>query len=113
MVGTTLFATGPYMTLDARTYAYESESLFGGQPYQSYHFHGVTFTFHLWCQITIDTGIVCGNATELDGTSYSYSFTDGPPASGPAPWQAWISSDGFEAVEYQQGGHVRLLVEAP
>ena len=113
IVGTTLFTAGPYMTLNSRTYAYETEYLFGNQSYLSFPFRGVTFTFHLWCQVSGDTGIVCGNATESDGVTYSYSFSDGLPTLGPPPWQTWGSPDDFEAVEYQQGGHARLLVEAP
>ena len=112
VVGTTLFTAGPFITLDSRTYAYETESLFGNQSYLSFPFRGVTFTFHLWCRVSGDAGIVCGNATELDGASYSYSFADGLPTVGPPPWQTWVSPDGFEAVEFQQGGHARLLVES-
>jgi len=111
LVVSTLFAAGLDITLNSRTYAYETQSLFGGPSYQNFSFRGVTFTFHLWCQITADSGIVCGNATEQNGASYSYSFTDGLPTTSPPPWQTWISPDGLEAVEYQQGGNVRLLVE--
>jgi uncharacterized membrane protein YedE/YeeE len=113
LVLTTLAVGEPFITLNSRTYAYETESLFGSQSYLSYQFHGVIFTFHLWCQVTADAGIVCGNATERDGTSYSYSFTDGLPNSGPMPWQTWVSPDELEAVEYHQGGNARLLVAVP
>jgi hypothetical protein len=90
-------------------YDYESQSLFGNQSWLNYSFHGVVFGFHLWCAITVDVGTVCGNATEPSGVSYPYSFQDGLPQTDP-PWQTWVAPDGHEAVQYQEGGHVHLLV---
>jgi hypothetical protein len=103
----------PTMDLSGRAYYVEDEYLFGSQSFLSYGFEGITFTFHLWCLVEADTGVICGNATELDGRSYSYTFEDGLPSFGPPPWQTWISPDGIAAVQYQQGGQARLLVEAP
>ena len=99
------------LVLDGRSYQYETESLFGNRSFLTYQYRGVTFTFHLWCGIAADTGYVCGNATEPGGATFAYSFGDGiPPAFGPPPWQTWIAPTGHEAVQYQDGGHVRLLV---
>jgi len=95
--------------VNGRTFAVQSESLFGSASWLNYTFHGVVFGFHLWCATTPAAGTVCGNATEPDGTSYPYAFADGPPQEHPA-WQTWIAPDGREGVQYLQGGSARLLV---
>jgi hypothetical protein len=95
--------------VNGTTFGVQSEYLFGNASWLHYSFRGVTFVFHLWCSIEADTGIVCGNATEPNGVSYPYSFSDGLPSSNP-PWQTWIAPDGHEGAQYQQGGSARLLV---
>ena len=87
----------------------ESEQLFGSQAYPNYTFHGVTFSFHLWCAAGPAAGVVCGNATEALGAQFPYAFSDGPPSPAPA-WQRWMAPDGHEAVAYLTGGHVVLSV---
>lgn len=97
--------------LNGTTYSYTSESLFGNQSWLNYSYRAVKFGFHLWCQVTVDVGYVCGNATESSGASFHYSFTEGLPVSNqPPPWQTWVAPTGHEAVQYQQGGTARLLV---
>jgi hypothetical protein len=101
-----------YTFLGPRLYSYESESLFGpGTGWENFTFRGVTFGFHLWCAIRIDVGTVCGNATGPNGVAHPYDFADGLPRAGPATWETWVSPDGHEGVEYQDGGQVHLLVE--
>ncbi|HLM91529.1 MAG TPA: hypothetical protein VK424_05710 [Thermoplasmata archaeon] len=103
-------ATSRTELIQGTYYSFESESLFGNASWLNYSFHGVTFGFHLWCAVLADTGRVCGNATEPTGVSYPYSFTDGLPHPGNPSGQTWIAPDQHEAVQYQQGGLVRLLV---
>jgi hypothetical protein len=95
-------------------YSYERESLSGeGNGWLNFTYRGVTFGFHMWCGPPSPGGAtLCGNATGADGVPHPYSFSDGPPTVGPAPWQTWIGPDAHEAVQYQQGGMVRLLVAA-
>ena len=100
-----------YTAIGFRLYTFTSVSLFGGSASPSYTYRGVTFSFHLWCAITPGGGEICGNATEPGGAVYSYSFWDGPPAH-PPPWTTWVSPDGHEAVQYQEGGLAHLLVGA-
>ncbi|MCI4351364.1 MAG: hypothetical protein L3K15_07615 [Thermoplasmata archaeon] len=96
--------------IGAHLYSFESHSLFGSNGgWLSYSYRGVLFTFHLWCLAGPAGGLVCGNATESAGASFAYSFSDGPPAINP-PWQTWVAPDSHEAVQYQQGGLVHLLV---
>jgi hypothetical protein len=77
----------------------------------NYSFQGVTFGFHLWCWIAMDVGYVCGNATEPGGATFHYTFGDGlPPANGSPPWETWIAPSTHEAIQYRDGGSVRLLV---
>jgi hypothetical protein len=95
--------------VDLTVFNYESESLFGSQSWLDYSFHGVVFEFHLWCAIRVVVGTVCGNATEPSGPRSTYSFSDGLPPTN-LPWQIRVAPDGHEAVQYQLGGHVRLLV---
>lgn len=103
--------TSGYTAIGLRLYSFESVSLFGANAgWQSFSYRGVTFGFHLWCQVTPAAGEVCGNATEAGGASYPYSFWDGPPSSSP-PWQTWVSPNGHEAVQYRMGGLAHLLVE--
>jgi hypothetical protein len=98
-----------YTLIGLRLYSFESESLFGSASWLNYSYQGVTFGFHLWCLISSAAGVVCGNATESTGVSYSYSFSDGPPSPNPS-WQTWVAPDGHEAVQYLLGGLVHLLV---
>lgn len=99
------------IVLGGKPYSYLTESLFGSRSWLNYSFGGVSFTFHLWCQIQMDTGYVCGDATEPTGVTYGYSFADGlPSATGAPPWETWIAPDGHEAVQYQDGGTVHLLI---
>lgn len=100
--------TSGYTAIGFRLYAFEGVSLFG-RAWSNYTYRGVTFEFHLWCQITAAAGRICGNATESDGTAHPYSFWDGPPSPSPS-WQTWVSPDGHEAVQYRQGGLAHLLV---
>ena len=95
--------------IGGRSYTSVSHSLFGNESWLNYSFRGVTFGFHLWCDITVDTGYVCGQATEPSGATFSYTFTDGLPEPNP-PWQTWVSPDSYDAVQYQEGGTVHLLV---
>ncbi len=95
-----------YQLVGLRLFSFESQSLFGNS-WTNYTYRGVTFSFHLWCSAGPAAGEVCGNATESDGGSYAYSFEDGITVRG---WQTWVSPDSHEAVQYQQGGLVHLLV---
>jgi hypothetical protein len=99
------------ISINGKTYSFESESLFGNASWLNYSYRGVTFGFHLWCLVTPAAGVVCGNATESTGISYPYSFSDGPPSPNPS-WQTWVAPDGHEAVQYKLGGLVHLLVAA-
>ncbi len=102
-----------YTMVGPRLYSYESEELFGANSgWENYSYRGVTFGFHLWCETTPAAGTLCGNATGSDGVAHSYSFSDGSPQIGPPSWEIWVSPNGHEAVEYQQGGLVHLLVVA-
>ena len=104
-------ASAGNISIDGKNSSFESESLFGNASWLNYSYRGVTFGFHLWRSIGSGAGEVCGNATESTGTSYPYSFSDGPPSPNP-PWQTWVAPDGHEAVQYRQGGLVHLLVAA-
>jgi hypothetical protein len=106
-------SAGPTLELSGRAYYVEDEYLFGSQNFLRFGFEGVLFTFHIWCAVEGDDGFICGNATQLDGISYPYTFVDGLPTEGPPPWQTWFSPDRVAAVQYQDGGQARLLVEAP
>lgn len=113
LLGVYVLVPPGYTTVGIHRYAYESEELFGDTgSWQNYSYRGVTFEFHLWCEVSPGGGTLCGHATEADGTSYAYSFSDGPPVSGEPPWQTWVAPDSHEAVQYQQGGHAHLLVAA-
>jgi len=94
--------------LDDRFYSYENLSIFG-PAWSNYTYRGVTFSFHLWCEITPAAGKLCGNATESNHESYPYAFWDGLPTRNPQ-WQTWVAPDYQEAVQYLQGGTVHLLV---
>ncbi|HZY93006.1 MAG TPA: hypothetical protein VFG07_09600 [Thermoplasmata archaeon] len=95
--------------LGGKSYTFVTHSLFGNESWLNYSFQGVTFGFHLWCNITANTGYVCGHATEPSGATFYYTFVDGLPQANP-PWQTWVSPDSHEAVQYQEGGAVHLLV---
>ncbi len=97
-----------YTVIGSRLYSFESESLFG-PPWSNFTYQGVTFEFHLWCEITSAAGKICGNPTESGGARYSYSFWDGLPSPF-LSWQTWVSPDGHEAVQYREGGLAHLLV---
>jgi hypothetical protein len=101
-----------YTMVGAHLYTYESESLFGtGNGWNNYSYRGVTFGFHNWCGVpSPGGGTICGNATGADQVPHPYAFFDGPPHEGPEPWQTWVAGDAHEAVEYQPGGLVHLLV---
>lgn len=110
MVGTGPAPNGT-ASLNGTSYSVESTELFGeNNGWLNYSFRGDSFDFHLWCEITADTGVVCGNVTEAAGTPYSFQFYDGLPSQDP-PWQVVVSPDRASAVEYQAGGHARLMVE--
>jgi hypothetical protein len=103
-----------YAMIGTHLYSYESEGLFGAcNGWLNFSYQGILFGFHTWCGIpSPGGGVVCGNATGADGVPHSFAFEDGPPRVGPGPWQTWVSPDAHEAVQYQQGGLVRLLVAA-
>lgn len=102
---------GP-IVLNGTAFTYESEELFGeSNGWLNYTYGTVLFEFHLWCGITVDVGYVCGNVTQPNGVRYAFTFADGLPRLGPAPWQSRVSPDLASAVEYQQGGTARLLIE--
>ncbi len=103
-------STAGTIVVDGHLYAYETEDLFGSQSNLQFEFRGVSFTFHLWCSANPDVGVLCGNATEASGAVYPYSFGDGGPTLGTAPWQTWVAPGGQVGVEYQSGGTARLMV---
>jgi hypothetical protein len=95
-------------------YSYENVTVFGPS-WSNFSYRGVTFGFHVWCGPPTPAGAtLCGNATELTGTSYPFSFFEpGGPAI-PRPWVTWISPDGQEGVQFEpdSGGLAHLLVAA-
>jgi hypothetical protein len=102
-----------YTMVGAHLYSYESEALFGdGNGWNNYSYRGVTFGFSLVCGPPNPGGpTICGNATAADGVPHAYEFGEvGPPRDGPGPWQTWVAADAHEAVEFQPGGFVHLLV---
>ncbi|MCI4329340.1 MAG: hypothetical protein L3K08_02590 [Thermoplasmata archaeon] len=103
-----------YARVGAHLYTYESENLFGvGNGWNNYSYRDVTFGFHLWCGPPSPGGAaLCGNATGGDGVPHPYTFFDGRAPAGPPPWQTWVAGDAREAVQYQDGGLVHLLVIA-
>jgi hypothetical protein len=97
-----------YTLIGLRLYSFEAEELFGAS-WSNFTYQGITFDFHLWCEITSGAGKICGNATNPNGHAYAFSFWDGPPTHGSSAWQTWVGPDAHEAVQYQQGGLVHLL----
>ncbi len=57
-----------YTGIGLRLYSFEAVSPFD-QPisWPIITYHGATFGFHLWCQITPAAGEICGNATQSGG----------------------------------------------
>jgi hypothetical protein len=102
--------------IGSRTYFVENETVFG-PAYSNYTFHGVRFSFHVWCSLAsagLGGAQLCGNVTEPSRTSYPFNFTEpgGAPPVGSLPWQTWVTPNGSEAVQFEpdSGGQVNLLV---
>ncbi len=101
------------VSVNGRWYASETHEHFGSNApsWDNYTFDGVFISIHFWCGTpTPAAGLLCGNATEANGSEFSYSFGDGPPQMNP-PWQTTMSPDGSAGAQYMLGGHFRLLVE--
>jgi hypothetical protein len=93
--------------VDPHAFPSQPEERFGaGDGWLNYTFHGVTFGFHLRCQVGPAAGTICGNATEASGARFPYSFSDDLDSE----VQTWVAPDFHQAVEYQSGGHADLPV---
>ncbi len=76
-------------------------------------YRGFTSAFHIWCENASAAGKICGNVTEQNGSSFSFSFWDGPPSPEPR-WETWVAPDFSTAIQFEShsGGIVHLLVAA-
>jgi hypothetical protein len=99
-----------YTLIGFRLYSFEAEHVFGS-PWSNFSYRGVTFAFHVWCEVTPAAGEVCGNVTESNGGIFPFSFWDGPPSVEPR-WETWVAPDGQAAIQFESlsGGLVHLLV---
>lgn len=101
-----------YTVIGLRLYSYVAENVFGSS-WSNFSYRGVTFAFHVWCEITPAAGKVCGNVTESNGGSFPFAFSDGPPSPQPV-WETWVAHDASAAIQFESlsGGLVHLLVAA-
>lgn len=97
-----------YTIVGYRLYSFEAESVFG-QAWTNLTYGGITFEFHLWCSTTSGGGRLCGNVTESNGSTFAFSFWDGPP-SPETQWETWVAPDSAEAIQYETVGLAHLLV---
>jgi hypothetical protein len=106
-------ADSDIVSVNGRLYASETHELFGSDVpwWDNYTFIGVFFSIHFFCGMPTPGGAaLCGNATEPNGSGFTYWFWDGVPQPNP-PWQTTISPDGGAGAQYMDGGQFRLLVE--
>ena len=112
-------STGPSapastVVIGSERYSFETVTVFGPS-WSNFTYQGVTFGFHVWCgPVTPGGATLCGNATEVNGSTYPFSFWEpgGPPPTQPRPWVTWISPDRLEGVQFEpdSGGLAHLLV---